>query len=65
MEVLKNILANVNYKTKNSLTKEWLVLVMKELSVYKTCKDWNYPLRSDYFEDNMAISIAQKEISDI
>ena len=41
------------------------MLVMKELSVYKICKDWNYPLRSDYFEDNMAISIAQKEIRDI
>ena len=38
---------------------------MKKLSVFKICKDRKYHIPSNYYVDNMAISIVQKEISDI
>ena len=38
---------------------------MKELSVYQDCKDSKNLPQSDYYVNNMALSIAQKEIRDI
>ena len=36
-------------------------MVMKELSVYQGCKDFKNLLQSNYYLNNMAISIAQKK----